>query len=187
MDNFESEFGPAFDRFRNNLIGEALPLPPTYRFQHGEHADMKLVRTDGLQEDEVATVFLYPRNDSGNTQQLLLIHLADRLTFPLADRRKDLKDKSDDREQQQPGAKFVFKGQNMGDGNYMYDIRQQIGDRSLPLASFMCVTKERHEFEKVIKGALRDLALTLHHVTTQRSVLLPRPWPNPRWLKGMQP
>jgi len=189
MDDSESEFGPESERFRNDLVMWSLPLPPFYSFKQDDPVEKKLIRTDGLQEDEVATVFFHPQNDSRDTQKLLLTHIADRLTFTFrqADRRRSLDDKDDDRKQLQPGAKFVFQGQNMGGGKYMYDIRQQIGDHRTPLACFICETKGRHEYKNAIKGALRDLGLTVDNLVSQRFRLPTQPRPHPRKPDGAKP
>lgn len=182
----DSKFGPAFERFRNNVIGEALPLPPTYRFEHGQHTDMDLVCTDGLQETLMAKVIFSPPTGSMDAQQLLLLHIADRLTFPRADRRKNLKDKKDD-QKLKPKSQFAIGEEDMGDGFYCYNISQSLSKQPWPFATFICDAREHEQFKGAIHGAVRDLELSLDNIKARRSFLLPRPWPNPRWLKGMQP
>lgn len=182
-DPFNRRPADPFKDFFDKAVAASFPLPPAYKFVPGELAHMEIKRIDtrelsdlnsGCERQEFAgRVIFLPKEQEILHQEILMTHIADRLTNPKnVTPAQELK----------KNTRYTISPPELASGGW---FRYTVGHKTnhhFPFAIFMCLEKERDALQKAITGAVCDLETTVDNLEARRSAVLMRPKP-----KDIQP
>ena len=185
------------EEFVAKLLAE-VSLPNTYAFKSGQHSQYKLIRTTCRGEEtagyahfspQTGTVAFSPQTRPGEIADFFLRAVADNLTFPDAERRKN---KNDIRDRKKiKGASHFTLDIDQVEDEFIYKVSQKFkgankGEESIRPFFTLCCPKKDEAARLALIGAIWDVEETFSNLK-KTNYIRPHIGPNADYYRGMQP